>query len=70
MEEKWHSSIQVLAIIGMAFFSPVIIPALFLGGLLYDFFNSKLPPGIDQPLKLRFYHSVMITTMISVSSLS
>ncbi|NWZ22909.1 ADCL4 protein, partial [Asarcornis scutulata] len=46
-------------------FSPVIIPALFLGGLLYDFFNSKMPPGIDQPLKLRFYHSVMITTMIS-----
>nr|XP_038022714.1 arylacetamide deacetylase-like 4 [Anas platyrhynchos] len=24
-----------------------------------------MPPGIDQPLKLRFYHSVMITTMIS-----
>lgn len=56
-----------LAIIGMVFISPVIIPALFLGGLFYDFFNSELPPGIDQPLKLRLYHSVMITTMMSVS---
>ncbi|XP_054078578.1 arylacetamide deacetylase-like 4 [Rissa tridactyla] len=54
-----------LAIIGMVFFSPVIIPALVLGGVLYDFFNSELPPGIDQPLKLRFFHSLMITAMIA-----
>ncbi|NXK45134.1 ADCL4 protein, partial [Chauna torquata] len=44
--------------------SPVIVPAVFLGGLFYDFFNSQLPPGIDQPLKLRFYHSVLITIMM------
>ncbi|NXG19576.1 ADCL4 protein, partial [Grallaria varia] len=44
--------------------SPVLMPALFLVGVLYDFFNSELPPGIDQPLKLHFYHSLMITAMI------
>uniref|UniRef100_A0A8C3PJ13 Alpha/beta hydrolase fold-3 domain-containing protein n=1 Tax=Calidris pygmaea TaxID=425635 RepID=A0A8C3PJ13_9CHAR len=47
----------------MVFFSPVIIPALLLAGVLYDFFNSELPPGIDQPLKLRLYHSLMITIL-------
>uniref|UniRef100_A0A663LPJ9 Alpha/beta hydrolase fold-3 domain-containing protein n=1 Tax=Athene cunicularia TaxID=194338 RepID=A0A663LPJ9_ATHCN len=41
----------------MVLISPVVIPALVLGGLFYDFFNSKLPPGIDQPLKLRVFHS-------------
>lgn len=56
-----------LAIIGMVFISPVIIPALVLGGIFYDLFNSELPPGIDQPLKLRFFHSMLITTLISVS---
>lgn len=56
-----------LAIIGMVFILPVTIPALFLGALFYDFLNSELPPGIDQPLKLRFFHSLLITTMISVS---
>ncbi|NWU16992.1 ADCL4 protein, partial [Cephalopterus ornatus] len=45
--------------------SPVLIPALFLVGVLYDFFNSELPPGIDQPLKLRFFHSLMISAMIA-----
>ncbi|NXU71356.1 ADCL4 protein, partial [Oreotrochilus melanogaster] len=45
--------------------SPVIIPIVVLGGVFYDIFNSKLPPGIDQPLKLRLFHSLMITTLIS-----
>ncbi|NXL35664.1 ADCL4 protein, partial [Glaucidium brasilianum] len=45
--------------------SPVLIPALVLGGLFYNFFNSKLPPGIDQPLKIRVLHSLLITTMTS-----
>ncbi|NXL89111.1 ADCL4 protein, partial [Alectura lathami] len=45
--------------------SPVIVPALVLGGLFYDFLNSELPPGIDQPLKLRFYNSLLITAMVS-----
>ncbi|XP_051493553.1 arylacetamide deacetylase-like 4 [Apus apus] len=53
-----------LAVIGMVFISPVVIPALVLGVLFHSFFNSELPPGIDQPLKLRFYHSLMITSMI------
>ncbi|NWX12385.1 ADCL4 protein, partial [Aegotheles bennettii] len=44
-------------------FAPVIIPVLVLRGLFYDFFNSELPPGIDQPLKLRFFHSILITTL-------
>ncbi|NWW51228.1 ADCL3 protein, partial [Pedionomus torquatus] len=46
-------------------FSPVIIPALLLAGVLYDIFNAQLPPGIDQPLKLRLFHSLMITAMIT-----
>ncbi|XP_027754586.1 arylacetamide deacetylase-like 4 [Empidonax traillii] len=54
-----------LAIIVMIYMSPVLIPALFLVGVLYDFFNSELPPGIDQPLKLRFFHSLMISAMIA-----
>ncbi|NWR29631.1 ADCL4 protein, partial [Tachuris rubrigastra] len=45
--------------------SPILIPALFVVGVLYDFFNSELPPGIDQPLKLRFFHSLMISAMIA-----
>ncbi|NWS97476.1 ADCL4 protein, partial [Mionectes macconnelli] len=49
--------------------SPVLIPALFLVGVLYDFFNSELPPGIDQPLKLRFFHSLMISAMIAGKAL-
>uniref|UniRef100_A0A8C8B720 Alpha/beta hydrolase fold-3 domain-containing protein n=1 Tax=Otus sunia TaxID=257818 RepID=A0A8C8B720_9STRI len=53
----------------MVFISPVVIPALVLGGLFYDFFNSELPPGIDQPLKLRVFHSLLITTMTLVSPL-
>lgn len=56
-----------LAIIGIIFISPVIIPALFLGGVFYNFFNSDMPPGIDQPLKLRFFHSLLIATLIAVS---
>ncbi|XP_030363835.1 arylacetamide deacetylase-like 4 [Strigops habroptila] len=48
----------------MVFISPVVIPAVFFWGVFYDLFNSELPLGIDQPLKLRFYHSVMITTMV------
>ncbi|NWU96880.1 ADCL4 protein, partial [Upupa epops] len=44
-------------------FSPLVLPALVLGGFFYDLFNSKLPPGIDQPLKLRFFHSLLITSM-------
>jgi len=59
-----------LAILGTVFISPVLIPALFLWGVFYDFFNSELPPGIDQPLKLRFFHSLLITTITSVSQLS
>ncbi|NXI37316.1 ADCL4 protein, partial [Galbula dea] len=43
--------------------SPVLIPGLFIGAVLFDFFNSELPPGINQPLKLRFFNSVLITTM-------
>ncbi|XP_061225464.1 arylacetamide deacetylase-like 4 [Neopsephotus bourkii] len=53
-----------LATIGMVFISPVVVPALFFWGVFYDLFISELPFGIDQPLKLRFYHSVMITTMV------
>ncbi|NXG03689.1 ADCL4 protein, partial [Sakesphorus luctuosus] len=45
--------------------SPVLMPALFLVGVLYDLFNSELPPGIDQPLKLHLFHSLMITAMIT-----
>ncbi|NWS74381.1 ADCL4 protein, partial [Crotophaga sulcirostris] len=45
--------------------SPVLIPALFLGGLIYDFCNSELPPGIDQPLKLRLFNSLLIATLTS-----
>lgn len=59
-----------LATIGMVLISPVVVPALFIWGVLYDLFSSELPLGIDQPLKLRFYHSVMITTMVLVSELS
>uniref|UniRef100_A0A8C5U2B2 Alpha/beta hydrolase fold-3 domain-containing protein n=1 Tax=Malurus cyaneus samueli TaxID=2593467 RepID=A0A8C5U2B2_9PASS len=46
--------------------SPVIIPALFWWCALYDFFTSELPPGIEQPLKLRFFHSLMITTIVAL----
>ncbi|XP_064534486.1 arylacetamide deacetylase-like 4 [Pseudopipra pipra] len=54
-----------LAIIGMIYISPVLIPALLLVGVLYDLCNSELPPGIDQPLKLRFFNAVMIAAMIA-----
>ncbi|XP_029818326.1 arylacetamide deacetylase-like 4 [Manacus vitellinus] len=54
-----------LAIIGMIYISPVLIPALVLVGVLYDLFNSELPPGIDQPLKLRFFNAVMISAMLA-----
>ncbi|XP_069731050.1 arylacetamide deacetylase-like 4 [Phaenicophaeus curvirostris] len=54
----------ILAIIGILFVSPVLIPALFLGAVFYDFFNSEIPPGIDEPLKLRFFHSVLIATLV------
>ncbi|XP_017687470.1 PREDICTED: arylacetamide deacetylase-like 4 [Lepidothrix coronata] len=54
-----------LAIIGMIYISPVLIPALVLVGVLYDLFNSELPPGIDQPLKLRFFNAMMISAMIA-----
>uniref|UniRef100_A0A8C6ZQM6 Arylacetamide deacetylase-like 4 n=1 Tax=Nothoprocta perdicaria TaxID=30464 RepID=A0A8C6ZQM6_NOTPE len=53
-----------LAIIGTIFFSPLILPVVFLWAVCYDFFNSDLPPGIDQPLKLRFYHSVFMSTLV------
>lgn len=56
-----------LAIIGMFLISPVLIPALFWGVVLYDLFNSELPPGIEQPLKLRFFNALMITSMVMVS---
>ncbi|NXY86767.1 ADCL4 protein, partial [Alcedo cyanopectus] len=44
--------------------SPVLMPALVLGGLLYDLCHSETPPGIEQPLKLRLFHSLLITVMI------
>ncbi|NXD86545.1 ADCL4 protein, partial [Halcyon senegalensis] len=44
--------------------SPVVIPALVLGALFYDICHSETPPGIDQPLKLRFFHSLLIAIMI------
>ncbi|NXH23352.1 ADCL4 protein, partial [Bucco capensis] len=44
--------------------SPVIAPLLFLGGVLYDLFNSELPAGINQPLKLRCFHSLFITALV------
>lgn len=56
-----------LAIIGIFFISPFMIPALVLLGLLYDFLKSELPPGIDQPLKLRVFNSLLVTIMILVS---
>lgn len=58
-----------LAIIAMVFLSPVIIPALLLWRLFYDVFYSELPPGIEQPLKLRFFHALVMTTFILVSEL-
>ncbi|NXU50015.1 ADCL4 protein, partial [Turnix velox] len=45
--------------------SPVLIPGVLLAAVLYDLFSSELPPGIDQPLKLRFYHSLMIAAMFA-----
>lgn len=59
-----------LAVLGVIFISPVLVPALFLARLFYDFLHSDLPPGIDQPLKLLFYHSLLMTTMVLVSSIS
>uniref|UniRef100_A0A8C3LM69 Alpha/beta hydrolase fold-3 domain-containing protein n=1 Tax=Chrysolophus pictus TaxID=9089 RepID=A0A8C3LM69_CHRPC len=53
-----------LAVLGVIFVSPVLVPALFLGRLFYDLLHSELPPGIEQPLKLLFYHSLLITTMV------
>nr|XP_056721526.1 arylacetamide deacetylase-like 4 [Euleptes europaea] len=32
-------------------------PALFLGALCHQYFTAVLPPGIDQPLKVRCYHT-------------
>ncbi|XP_023803398.1 arylacetamide deacetylase-like 3 [Cyanistes caeruleus] len=58
------SCYKTLEIIGMVFISPVLIPALVLGVVVHDFFNLELPPGIEQPLKLRFFQSLLITTMI------
>uniref|UniRef100_A0A8C3UBM3 Alpha/beta hydrolase fold-3 domain-containing protein n=1 Tax=Catharus ustulatus TaxID=91951 RepID=A0A8C3UBM3_CATUS len=46
----------------MFFISPVLIPALFWGVVLYDFFNSEVPPGIEQPLKL---HTIMLVVQTS-----
>ncbi|XP_008489408.1 arylacetamide deacetylase-like 4 [Calypte anna] len=56
---------KTLAILGLFFMSPVIIPIVVLGGVFYDIFNSELPPGIEQPLKLRLFHSLMITALLS-----
>lgn len=61
---------KCLAGLGVILISPVVVPALFWGRLLCDLLHLELPPGIDQPLKLLFYHLLLITTMVLVSSLS
>jgi len=61
---------KCLAGLGVILISAVVVPALFWGRFLCDLLHLELPPGIDQPLKLLFYHLLLITTMVLVSSLS
>ncbi|XP_042334584.1 arylacetamide deacetylase-like 4 [Sceloporus undulatus] len=42
----------------------VVYPVLFLISLGIQYARSVLPPGIDQPLKLRFYHATFISVFL------
>ncbi|CAM4575665.1 unnamed protein product [Lepidochelys kempii] len=53
-----------LTLIGVIWISPFLLPVLFIWAICYDLFKSELPPGIDQPLKLRFYHSLLLLTAV------
>uniref|UniRef100_A0A8D0BI97 Alpha/beta hydrolase fold-3 domain-containing protein n=1 Tax=Salvator merianae TaxID=96440 RepID=A0A8D0BI97_SALMN len=43
-----------------------IYPTLFLVSIVIQYAKTSLPPGIEQPFKLRFYQSIMISFLIEV----
>ncbi|XP_050787520.1 arylacetamide deacetylase-like 4 [Gopherus flavomarginatus] len=53
-----------LTLIGVIWISPFLLLVLFIWAICYDLFKSELPPGIDQPLKLRFYHSLLVIAAV------
>uniref|UniRef100_A0A8D0BI87 Alpha/beta hydrolase fold-3 domain-containing protein n=1 Tax=Salvator merianae TaxID=96440 RepID=A0A8D0BI87_SALMN len=44
-----------------------IYPTLFLVSIVIQYAKTSLPPGIEQPFKLRFYQSIMISLLLLVS---
>lgn len=53
----------------------VLFLAVFVAGLIllvmaainFDFSNSEIPPGVNEPVKLRIIHIILITTAVVVS---
>lgn len=40
---------------------------LVIGAINFDFTNSEIPPGVNQPAKLRIIHIILICTAVVVS---
>lgn len=40
---------------------------LVIGAINFDFSNSEIPPGVNQPAKLRIIHIILIGTAVVVS---
>lgn len=40
---------------------------LVMGAINFDFSNSEIPPGVNQPAKLRIIHIILICTAVVVS---
>lgn len=48
--------------------SAVSFPAIFLGSVVFQYAKAALPPGIDQPLKIRFLYTLLLSTVALVGS--
>lgn len=40
---------------------------LVMGAINFDFSNSEIPPGVNQPVKLRIIHIILISRAVVVS---
>ncbi|KAJ6658804.1 hypothetical protein lerEdw1_019726 [Lerista edwardsae] len=53
----------VLKFLACFLVSAISFPAVFLGSAVFHYAKSTLPPGIDQPLKIRIYHTLLLSLM-------
>ncbi|XP_074831696.1 arylacetamide deacetylase-like 4 isoform X2 [Carettochelys insculpta] len=58
MEFTYALLVLVLAVFAAAFILLVV------GTIYFDLSNSEIPPGVEQPVKLRIIHSVLIGTAV------